>query len=62
MSILYSVCTLHLITSLIGGRLGRISGATGALAVVMGTTRCGISFRDCGIDGHIAYCKLFLAW
>jgi SulP family sulfate permease len=55
---LYAAFIVGLVTALIGGRPGMISGATGALAVVMvslvATAWRGIPVRDRGADGHPA--------
>ena len=52
---LYAAFMVGLITACLGGRPGMISGATGALAVVMvalsGRSRCGVPVCSRSVDG-----------
>ena len=62
---LYAAFLVGLITAFIGGRPGMISGATGALAVVMVAlvAKHGVEyFCDCCFDGHLTDSRRYHAF
>ena len=58
---LYAAFIVGLITAVIGGRRGMISGATGALAVVMVALVAshGVEYPACLRDNRLARCPCF---